>query len=45
MAILQNVKDLSAVLSTKTTGSEQGLGLSLCYDIIKAHGGELQGRN
>ncbi len=28
--------------TTKPTGQGTGLGLSLCYDIIKAHGGELQ---
>jgi len=27
--------------TTKPTGSGTGLGLSLSYDIIKAHGGEL----
>ncbi|MEO8766348.1 MAG: two-component regulator propeller domain-containing protein [Ginsengibacter sp.] len=28
--------------TTKPTGQGTGLGLSLCYDIIKAHGGELK---
>ena len=28
--------------TTKPTGQETGLGLSLAYDIIKAHGGELK---
>ena len=28
--------------TTKPTGQETGLGLSLSYDIIKAHGGELK---
>jgi signal transduction histidine kinase len=28
--------------STKPTGQGTGLGLSLAYDIIKAHGGELK---
>jgi signal transduction histidine kinase len=28
--------------TTKPTGEETGLGLSLSYDIIKAHGGELE---
>ena len=28
--------------TTKPTGQGTGLGLSLAYDIIKAHGGELK---
>ena len=39
-------KDLDKIFqpffSTKPTGEGTGLGLSLSYDIIKAHGGELK---
>jgi signal transduction histidine kinase len=31
--------------TTKPTGEGTGLGLSLCYDIIKAHGGDLKVEN
>ena len=34
-------KILQPFFTTKPTGQGTGLGLSLCYDIIKAHGGNL----
>ena len=33
---------LESFFTTKPTGSGTGLGLSLSYDIIKAHGGEIK---
>ena len=35
------IKYFSHFFTTKPTGQGTGLGLSLSYDIIKAHGGEL----
>src|SRR3954471_16536838 len=35
-------KILQPLFTTKPTGQGTGLGLSLSYDIIKAHGGELK---
>ena len=44
MGIPQKVLDkiFQPFFTTKPTGQGTGLGLSLSYDIIKAHGGELK---
>jgi signal transduction histidine kinase len=44
MGIPEKVKDkiFQPFFTTKPTGQGTGLGLSLSYDVIKAHGGEIK---
>ena len=39
---MRKLKIFQPFFTTKPTGQGTGLGLSLAYDIVKAHGGEIK---
>ena len=36
------INDIQPFFTTKPTGSGNGLGIMLSYDIVKAHGGDIK---